>query len=76
MPTQKNGFFSCADSLSYEFDETKEPVVKFGSSPQCNKMSRIFRGTDTLSMVTALGKCCYIKSSAKLLKIAVKILQN
>ncbi|KAH9402950.1 hypothetical protein TYRP_015714 [Tyrophagus putrescentiae] len=51
----KNGFFSCADSLSYEFDETKEPVVKFGSSPQCNKMSRIFRGTDTLSMVTALG---------------------
>lgn len=51
----KYGFFSCSNDCTYSFDKTKEVAIEFATSPACNITSRIFRGTDAVSIVTTLG---------------------
>lgn len=50
------GFFSCSGGYSYEFDEKKNPDVEYGTTPQCDFSSRLFRQVDSVSAVASLGK--------------------
>ena len=51
----ERGFYSCSGSWSYEFDEKRDPDIGYGTSPQCDVSSRIFRQTDNASALVSLG---------------------
>ena len=51
----ERGFYTCSGNNAYEFDEKRDPDVAFGTSPQCDVSSRIFRQADIATSVTSIG---------------------
>jgi len=51
----ERGFYTCSGNNAYEFDEKRDPDVVFGTSPQCDVSSRIFRQADIATSVTSIS---------------------